>query len=722
MDKLTKSSIARATILPVACVLAAIAGLAIIFLGSENKERTARGLIEKATLTARVLAPIAAAAAWQFDAQAGERLLQSLATDLDFASGFIVDDKGQIFAQFQNQPAQIAPMTLEEAHALLGSAGAQELTVIEEHSFIQHDRAIIVVPLVMRDKAAKIGYMALSFSRARANAAALAEIFAIAITGTFTLLTVCALLVLIVSRVTRPIRKLTETMNQLSSGEHDTAIPALDRSDEIGTMARALAVLRDNSVERLRLEHLTTRLQQTTEELRREGEKVTHLANHDTLTGLANRAHFSSRLGQAFAAARQESTPFAVLCFDLDHFKDVNDTLGHQHGDLLLQTVARRLETCVRQGDVISRLGGDEFALLVIGTDEIPTIETVARRINAILSEPYALDENTAHVSASIGISVYAPSIASPEEMMVQADLALYRTKERGRNNFCFHSSDLDSQVRDRVALTGELHSALQQRELELYYQPQIEIASGRIVGVEVLVHWNHPKRGLLAPEAFIPMAETTGMIVPLGRWLLEECGRQMQAWRDLRILPPTVAINLSTTQLKACPNFELELAAMLGRNGISAHTVELELTEQTLMEADGLQSGVIKRLRSLGCSLAIDDFGTGYSSLNHLTADSVDRLKIAKEFLRDVAGNVGSPAIVRAIIGLARELKIEVIAQGVEDERQLDAVRLAGCSHAQGRYFCPPVPAAIVGGLLADGAIESGRAPFFRVAAMALS
>jgi diguanylate cyclase (GGDEF)-like protein len=715
MSRLTRPSIARAAILPVAGVLVAIAGLAVAFLASQNRMRLTAGLVEKAALTARVAAPNAAAATWQLDRDAALRVLQSLASDQDFASGIIIDDKGAVFARFDRAFSSIEPVTPEMAVNLAGASDARNLRPAFQREFVREKEAVAISPLVVEEaRKAYAGTMVLAFSRARVDGAARQEVVETATIATFSLLAICTLLAWILSRVTRPIRELTGAMNRLSAGEHDTLIPALSRRDEIGAMARALSVLKENSIERQRLEFLTRSLQRTTEDLRREGEKVAWLAHHDMMTGFANRASFNASLGEAFAHARDGGACFAVLCLDIDHFKDVNDTLGHAQGDMLLQAVARRLEAVVRETDVVGRLGGDEFAILLMSEVEACGVASVARRINKTIAEPFAIGGNEVHVSASIGISVYSPETASPASMMIQADLALYRIKESGRNSFCFHSPDLDRQVRERVALTGELHAALQRGELAMHYQPQVEIASGRVVGLEALMRWNHPQRGLLAPGAFLHIAETTGMIMPLGRWILEECCRQMQCWNAEGIAPPLMAINISRAHFKTSPHLDRELGDLLARYGVDAGSVELELTEQALMEAADSQDGLVEKIRALGVGIAIDDFGMGHSSLRCLHAGRVSRIKIAQQLMREVATSSGDATIVRATIGLARELNIDLVAEGIETAQQLRMLKAAGCRCAQGYYFSRPLPAAEIEAVLRRGVLSpdgEGRA-----------
>ena len=280
-------------------------------------------------------------------------------------------------------------------------------------------------------------------------------------------------------------------------------------------------------------------------------DKITVLARTDALTGLANRATFIDRLCQSFAAAKRGANPFAVLYLDLDRFKDVNDTLGHVAGDVLLKSVAERLKGCTRETDLVARLGGDEFAILQTELIDLANAGALASKIHDVLAAPYPLGDTEMHISTSIGISPYMSETEGPDEMLAQADLALYRAKDEGRDQYCFHTADLDREVRDRVALANDLRQALERDELELYYQPQVELATGRIVGMEALIRWNHPTRGLLKPGDFLPIVEKTPLIVTLGQWVLDHACEQMNAWREAGIAPPILAINLSLKQLQ---------------------------------------------------------------------------------------------------------------------------------------------------------------------------
>lgn len=428
---------------------------------------------------------------------------------------------------------------------------------------------------------------------------------------------------------------------------------------------------------------------------KRAADKIAALARTDALTGLANRPAFLDRLGLEFARAKRGVNEFAVHYLDLDHFKDGNDTLGHPAGDKLLCAVADRLKTCVRDTDMVARFGGDEFAVLQDDISDTTSVETLAAKIGIALAAPFEIDGNQVQSSASIGIVPYRGDVEGIDAMMMKADLALYRAKNEGRNQFRFHVAELDERTRERISIGEELRRAVQHGEFELYYQPQVEVKSGRIVGMEALIRWNHPKRGLMLPTAFIPIAEKTGSIVAIGEWVIEDACRQIKAWNDLGIAPPTVAVNLSSAQFKLASQLDKIVIENLARYNIPAKQLELELTESVLLETTQRHADAFSRLRKIGVRLAIDDFGTGYSSLDYIRSFRVSRLKIDQRFIKDVTTSADGAAIVRATIGLALELGIEVVAEGVETASQRNFLISAGCRLAQGFYFGKPAPEA---------------------------
>ena len=694
---LTRPSIARAAILPVAGMLSVITLLAVVGLASRYSAAATAKLLEKAALTARVIAPNAAAAAWNFDAQSGTRLLQSLESDPDYESGIIVDDKGDIFASSQ-RAAGIQPITPLKATTLL-DADRRELGVSELREFVRGEEVIDILPLFTAERGTRnVGYMVLSFSRRRVHEAALREALGIAMAGIATLLALCTLLAWILSRVTQPIREITGAMSHLSSGDFDTVIPALDRRDEIGAMARALGVFKENSIERQRLEFLTYSLQEKTDALQREGEKVFHLAHHDPLTGLANRAQLRTRIEQSSQALSETGVHFTVFILDLDRFKEVNDSLGHAAGDALLMAVALRLKNELREQDVLARLGGDEFAIIrpQLSSDDGPAVSNdsghdatgLATGILRSLTEAFDIDGNTVFIGCSIGIALAPRHGTAPEALMKAADLALYEAKAAGRNCFFFFEEKFMQVADERHRLEADMRVGLSRGEFRLLYQPIVDVATGKVVGAEALVRWQHPSCGLLTPNRFIHIAEESGLIVELGQWILERACRDAMTWpQDVQL-----AVNLSAIQLRNA-SFLGVVRSALADSGLPPRRLELEVTETVLLDKRSNALNQLHQLRDIGVSIALDDFGTGYSSLSYLRAFPFDRIKIDRSFTKDIAERADCAAIVSSIVGLGRSLDIATTVEGVETERQLELVRAVGATMAQGYLIGRPTP-----------------------------
>jgi diguanylate cyclase (GGDEF)-like protein/PAS domain S-box-containing protein len=436
-------------------------------------------------------------------------------------------------------------------------------------------------------------------------------------------------------------------------------------------------------------------------------EKITLLARTDSLTGLANRSTFNERLCQCHAAARRGALAFAILYLDLDKFKPVNDTFGHPVGDLLLQQVAKRLRDCTRESDLVARLGGDEFAILQGEIKEPANAGTLAAKIQILLAVPFCINGNEINISVSIGISLYVPGNSGADAMLVQADLALYRSKDKGRNQYHFHSDDLDQEVLDRVALAGEIKNAIDQGEFELQYQPQVELSSQNIVGMEALVRWNHSTRGLLAPAVFISIAEKSGAIIALGHWVLNQACRQMSIWRESGLTLPVIAINLSLFQLKNGRELVRDVMETIGRWGLTPSDLEFDVTEATLAQLTWTKNEVLPQLRELGVKIAIDDFGSEYSSFDYVRAYRVNHLKIAQSFINRSTTDPESAATIRAIVNFAHDIGIGVIAQGVETAQQRDLLTSTDpMTQAQGFHFSKPVTADRAGELLRQGRI----------------
>jgi diguanylate cyclase (GGDEF)-like protein/PAS domain S-box-containing protein len=436
-------------------------------------------------------------------------------------------------------------------------------------------------------------------------------------------------------------------------------------------------------------------------------EKITLLARTDGLTGLANRSTFTERLGQAFAAAQRGALAFAILYLDLDKFKPVNDVFGHPVGDLLLQQVAQRLKDCTRASDLVARLGGDEFAILQGEITEPANAGTLAAKIQTALALPYLINGNEINISVSIGISPYVAGNSGADAMLVQADLALYRSKEEGRNQYHFHSNDLDREVLDRVTLADEMKRAIDRGEFELQYQPQVELSSQNIVGMEALIRWNHPTRGLLSPGLFIPIAERTGTIIPLGHWVLDQACRQMSIWRNEGLTVPVIAINLSLIQLKSGQELVRDVTETVAKWGLAPSDLEFDVTEATLAQLTWTENEVLPQLRQLGVKIAIDDFGSEYSSFDYVRAYRVNHLKIAQSFINRSTSDPESAATIRAILNFAHDVGIGVIAQGIETEQQRNLLTSTDTTaHGQGFHFSKAVGADRAGEFLREGRV----------------
>ena len=423
--------------------------------------------------------------------------------------------------------------------------------------------------------------------------------------------------------------------------------------------------------------------------------RIAYMAHHDALTGLPNRVRFNDCLDEALARQQRNGESVAVHCLDLDHFKSVNDTLGHPVGDRLLQQVAERLGRCLRKSDVVARLGGDEFAVVQTPIAGPAQASALASRLIEVVGEPFDLDGNEVIVGASVGIAIAPQDGDAPEALLRNADMALYRAKSDGRGTSHFFEPEMDRLLQARRMLELDLRKAFVQSEFELFYQPLVNVRSGQVIGFEALIRWRHPERGTVSPIEFIPLAEEIGLIVPLGEWILREACRQAATWpSDIH-----VAVNLSPVQFRNRGVVQAVLTA-LGYSGLAPHRLELEITESVLLGETEANISILHQLRGLGVRIAMDDFGTGYSSLSYLRSFPFDKIKIDRSFVREMVDRPDCVAIVRAVAGLGASLGIATTAEGVETVEQLDRVRAEGCTEVQGYLFSAPRPASELAGL----------------------
>jgi diguanylate cyclase (GGDEF)-like protein/PAS domain S-box-containing protein len=468
----------------------------------------------------------------------------------------------------------------------------------------------------------------------------------------------------------------------IESAIEDSAAPIHDRE---GNVTGAVMVLHDVSL------------------ARSQSRKMAHQAQHDSLTDLPNRTLLSDRMIQAIALAQRHKKQLAVLFLDVDRFKHINDSLGHGIGDRLLQSVAQRLLSCVRASDTVSRQGGDEFVILLSEIAHADDAAISAGRILLALSAPHHIDQHELYLTVSVGIAIYPEDGAEPEVLLKNADFAMYDAKESCRNTYKFFKAEMNSRAVERQSLENDLRHAMERQEFVLHYQPKMNLETGAIIGVEALIRWYHPARGLVPPTQFIPIAEDCGFIVPIGRWVLREACRQARAWQDAGLPPMCIAVNISAVELRA-GDFVAGVRAILTEMGIEPRYLELELTETFLMQDLESTAAVLRALKDLGVQLALDDFGTGYSSLSYLKRFPIDTLKIDRSFVRDLTTDADDASIVNAVISMGKSLHMQVVAEGIETQEQLAFLQKHGCPEGQGYYFSRPVAAAELVLLLQHG------------------
>jgi diguanylate cyclase (GGDEF)-like protein/PAS domain S-box-containing protein len=420
-------------------------------------------------------------------------------------------------------------------------------------------------------------------------------------------------------------------------------------------------------------------------------ERVRYLAYYDALTGLPNRTLLQDRLEKALASARRRKDKLALLFLDLDRFKDINDSVGHSVGDLLLQEIGERLKTWGREQDTIARLGGDEFMIMVTEVRDATDAAVAAERLMDEMTAEFVVQGHSFSVNCSLGISIFPEHGADSETLIKNADAAMYSAKENGRNNFRFFTEEMNARVVERLTLENGLRLALEREQLSLVYQPQTDIATGRITGMEALLRWQHPDLGLIPPDKFIRIAENSGLILPIGEWVLRTACRQARKWQDEGLPAVSIAVNVSAVQFRQEGFCEL-IRRVLRETGLGPQYLELELTESVLLANAEVMLLVVQELKAMGLTLAIDDFGTGYSSFSYLRQFRVNKFKIDRSFIRDVTVNPDDAAIAAAIISMAKSLRLKVIAEGVETEAQLSFLRKHQCDEIQGYYFSKPL------------------------------
>ncbi|MCW8889766.1 MAG: EAL domain-containing protein [Sedimenticola sp.] len=486
---------------------------------------------------------------------------------------------------------------------------------------------------------------------------------------------------------------------------HDTSIIMVSGDEDINLATQCLEagaedfLLKSEVTNRRLMLAITLACQRHAmkEEIRLTHEQLRKLAEQDSLTGVSNRYFFDENLRLSIARAKRNNTNMAVLLLDLDNFKNINDTLGHDVGDRLLRAVSKRLEATLRTGDLLARLGGDEFAVLSTNINKPGQSHLIAERLLKSLDEPIIIDGKQLPVTTSIGVAIYPDCAENSEGLLRCADIAMYRAKKEGRNRYFFHSEDLQSEIMYRTQIEWDLAQAIKNKELELFYQPQYCADDHHIVGVEALLRWNHPKFGLLSPDRFLDIAEETGAIIPIGQWVFMTACNQLKAWQtqfSLADQPLRIAVNVSDTQL--CDSHIMEIVKQaLQESGISPHQLEIELTEAAMIQNPDTTASTLLQFHDLGINLSLDDFGTGFSSFVHLLQFPIDSLKIDKGCMLDIKTDTKKARFVRSLIKMGKEMEMSVVVEGTETEEQTNYCRDWRADILQGYYFSRPVSAS---------------------------
>ena len=471
--------------------------------------------------------------------------------------------------------------------------------------------------------------------------------------------------------------------------------PILSHQGEpVGIFATYAKEPREPTSAETRLVNVATRIAGIAIERKLAEERIQFMANHDALTGLPNRVLLNDRLSQAILHAQRYDRWVTVLFVDLDNFKFINDSLGHNAGDELLRTIAKRMVDRVRATDTVVRLGGDEF--VVVLTDQPKSADSISQTVQKIqlaIAEPVHLEGHDLRVTSSLGVATYPDDGAGADTLLANADAAMYRAKEVGRDNFQFYTAELNTKVHEKFLLQEELRNAVARSEFVLHYQPEVDLRTGRVFAVEALVRWKHPKLGMVPPNRFIPTAEENGLIVPIGDWVLHEACRQNKAWQDAGLPHMVVSVNVSARQFRE-KNLIHRVVSALESSGLEARYLELELTESLIMQDVELAVATMKELQGLGIQLSIDDFGTGYSSLSALKTFPVTRLKIDKSFVDGLLADENDRAVAGAVVSLGQTLNLRVVAEGVETDAQAEFLRSINCDEMQGYLFSKPLPA----------------------------
>ncbi|MDD2499571.1 MAG: EAL domain-containing protein [Geobacter sp.] len=644
------------------------------------------------TSLANILSKNVTAALTFNDPQSALDTMNSLAVKSDILAAYILKSDATIFSRYLAQGAKTEALPFEQLGPDAPPATWQkQLEQVRSNSnrLLQiTDKVSLVTPILLDNQV--IGTVVLFADmrdlRSRMNGTLFAAVLILCL-ATYAAYLLSMRLQEIISN---PILKLADTMRIVSESKDFTLRIAKPGRDEIGQLYDGFNEMLQEIEER----NLTLRQRQ---------EHLQELAHFDTLTRLPNRVLFHDRLQQSMNLALRNEQSLSVMFLDLDRFKDINDTLGHRIGDLLLQQVADRMCLVLRDCDTVARLGGDEFTIFNQNIKSAENACKVAQKLLDLFEIPYCLEGQQIHITCSIGITLFPADGESMDDLLMNADIAMYHAKSDGKNTYCLYNQDMKQSDSERIALQNDLHKALALNQLYLQYQPKFDALTGSIVSAEALIRWHHPSRGMIPPSRFIPLAEESGSILPITEWVMKTACRQAKLWHDSGYGSISIAVNLSACSLRRYDAAEM-VQKILAEIGLPPHLLEIELTESLLIENNQQAEEALQSLKKLGVRIAIDDFGTGYSSLSYLHRFPIDTLKIDRSFIWNMNRSDNDLAIVVAIVAMASSLKLQVVAEGVETEQQLSALKNCGCQIIQGYLLSKPVDAEEITTLLERG------------------
>lgn len=616
------------------------------------------------------------------DPQSARETMEALKIRKNILAAYVIDGKGRIFARYIATDPASTNLPLEQ---LAGSPSPQQLQTVlgalrqRSGAFLNLSRFTSWVHPIINDQQL-VGTVVLHSDKKRL----FTELSSTLVTALLILLAVGTMVYLLSARLQRvisdPILKLSGMMQRVSDTKDYSLRATTDETTEIGQLFKGFNQMLEEIEERDLV------LQQRQEHLQQ-------LAHYDTLTNLPNRALFFDRLTQALHYAQRNKQAVALFFIDLDHFKEINDTLGHRIGDLLLHQVAERMGQIVRECDTVARLGGDEFTFFAQNIGNKNNASLLAKKLLETLEPGFMLEDHTVYISASIGITLYPNDGENIDELLINADVAMYHAKEAGKNTYHHFDLGMNQRASERMSLQTDLRNALYRGEFVLHYQPKVNIATGKINGVEALIRWNHPEQGLMLPSRFIPLAEESGIIVPISEWVLKNACQQAKRWQQQGYTWVSVAVNLSAFHFKRHSVVEAIRTALTDAD-LPARMLEVELTESLLLHNNLYTIEALNELKKLGLTISIDDFGTGYSSLSYLQRFPIDLIKIDRSFIWSMGQNEDDRAIVAAIIAMAKSLRMKVVAEGVETEEQFEFLQHQGCHAVQGFLLSKPLPA----------------------------